>query len=512
MRLGSLNAWRELRIESPSVLAVITAVMLAIGVAIGLRSPSIGLMVAGASVVGIVLALRQDQFTALVIVLVSLIQDQYHAVVLPFSFPVVSVVIAFALLTILFFGQSEEHPWISVPAQWWWVLLLVLAAPHILQGVSRLESLRYFAQTFVSGFALWLVGVQVVRDLGQLRRLMVLLSVFAALIAIHSVILSVTGIFLFATPAQIQYLASVSNFTISGTTSSRAGSFIGSPDWNGTFMAMLSFMPIALVLDTPSRWRKAFYSVEFALIMLALFFTYSTAAWAALALGMVIFGMLIGNRRARTMLLVAIVGLPLIIAVLFPRELRVLIAHFTSGGQITLRLGAWITGLRIIAAHPLTGIGLGYNTYFSREVPYRVALQNIELGHPHDAYIELGAMGGMTVMIVFIIVLVVMFRLAIRAYRAAQSDQKILLMGTLVALVSITFNSVAINGWTFAPLAAIGWLLGGATCSPALYESLTSPTSLKETQMDAQSIKDQKDLKDQVAPISAPALGSGVTQ
>lgn len=485
MRPGSLIFRQGSHVESRSIMVVTVVAALVIGLAVGLVSPSIGVLVGGACMLGIILVLRQDQFTAAVVVAISLLQDWYRLIPLPVTFPVVSIAIALALIALIFFDQSAEHPWVHVPLLWAWLLLLVLAAPHILQGISRNESVKYFAQVYANGLVMWILGMQVVRNTRHLRVLLALLSSFGTFIAVHSIIISLTGMFLFETPTQLAYLSSVSNFHLSGTTESRAGSFIGSPDWNGTLMAIMIFLPLALFVTSRSRWAKAIFGVQLALIVLALFFTYSTGAWLATGVGIIVFAILTGfgarSKRQLLFLLAAVIATPLVPALAFPRQFQVLIGHFTASGQLSLRIGAWTTAARIIMAYPLTGIGLGWSTYLDRAAPFRVKEQIIPLAHPHDAYLEVGAMAGIPVLIVLLVVFVLAFRLAFRAYRAASGADRVLLGGAFASLIALTFNSISVNAWTLQPLAAFGWLLAGALASPALYATLRKDAPSENT-------------------------------
>lgn len=454
------------------ILATIILAALAMGVALGLHSLSDALLTGGLLAVAIVIALRHDTLTAALIVALSLLEDWYRILELPFAFPVTSLTVALVLLGIIFLGQSEDHPWISVPYMWLWALFVVVASLHLLQGVSLNESIKYDAQVFANAAVMWTLGIQLVRNVSLLRNLLILLAAFGAVIAIHSILISLTGVFLFATPDALAHLASTQGFQITGTGANRAGSFIGSPDWNGTFMAMLAFLPLGLIGSATSRWQRLISGGEFVLLLLALLVTYSTAAWLAMAVGAVIFILLAARGRGRIYLLLGAISTPLAMAAIFPRETAVLIKHVTASGQLSLRLGAWETGLNVIRAHPLTGIGLGWTTYLERAAPYRVKAQIIPLAHPHNSYLELAAMGGLPVFLIFAVLCFLVGKRVWRTYQLVEQRHRMLFAGAIASLVALTVNSVAINGWTLQPLAAIGWLLAGALSSPALIEAL----------------------------------------
>ncbi len=75
MRPGSLIFRQGTLVESRSIMIATDVAALLIGLAVGLVSPSIGVLIGGACMLGIILVLRQDQFSAAVVVAVSLLQD-----------------------------------------------------------------------------------------------------------------------------------------------------------------------------------------------------------------------------------------------------------------------------------------------------------------------------------------------------------------------------------------------------------------------------------------------------
>jgi O-antigen ligase len=481
--------------------AVILAALLA--VALALSSTSFALLVAASLAVALIILLRFDVFTATLIVAICLMQDWYGLVPLPVRFPVLSLAVAFALLVVLFFDQSPERPWVPVPGLWIWVIFVLACAPHILQSVNLLDGVKYFAQVPLTSAALWILGVQLIRTPAQLRQLLAGLAAFGALIAVHSIIFSLTGDMLLATPDAIAHLASTQNFKITNTVFFRAGSFIGSPDWNGVLMAMLAFLPLGLLVEARSALAKSLYLVEFILMVLALLFTYSTAAWLALAVGLVAFLYLARNRAALIVVGALFIGIPALILVIFPGQAGALLGHVTAQGQLSLRLGAWQTGLRVMLAYPLTGIGLGGDTYILRAEPYRSPLQTIALGHPHDAYLEIGAAAGVPVLLFFLALLALAFRRMLKTASAADRAYTPLLAAGIACLVTLTFNSIAINGWTLSPLAAIGWLLAGALASPALQRAVTHQHDTASREINASQPRPRS------APVWAHTVGTG---
>lgn len=432
-----------------------------------------------------IVALRRDVLTAVVAVALSMIVDWYQLVALPVKFPVVSQVVAVAVIVLVFLLQSKEYPWIHVPRLWLWALLLALTIYPLLHSIDRNDAIKYLAGALTNALVMWILGIQIARSLNHVRQLLALLVGFGALLALHSIIQSMTGVFILATPAQLQHLASASYFRFSGSDVFRASSFIGDPDWNGVLMALLSTITVGTLLDAIARrsaWGYQGALTALVLMMGALFLTYSTGAWLAFGVAALVLVSVSANGRTRLVILGCIAIVPTLAFLAFPKLVGVLIAHATQPGEYSLRLGAWATALQIIRAYPLTGIGLGWNNYLSRSPQYQSALQTIPLAHPHESYLELAAMGGVPLALVFIALLALVFRDALRKLMIADPRQRILIGTLLAAVTELTVNSIEINGWTLQPLAAIGWLLAGVLASPALTVALQRTRRADEAQ------------------------------
>ena len=127
----------------------------------------------------------------------------------------------------------------------------------------------------------WL-GAVLARTTASLKRLFQFLSVFGTLIAIQTLIQATTGVFLLGSSRFDNFLARVLNFQLPNNIYvHRAGSFFVDPNWNGTFFAMMLFVPLGLFVESSSGLSKILYLAELLIIIPALLFTYSASAWLA---------------------------------------------------------------------------------------------------------------------------------------------------------------------------------------------------------------------------------------
>ena len=197
-------------------------------------------------------------------------------------------------------------------------------------------------------------------------------------------------------------------------------------------------------------------------------FTYSNGAWIGAFSGLVVFILLVGKFSYRLQLVIFVALVSLIIVLWFPQQVTLQFQHASDGTELSLREGAWETALQIIKALPFTGVGLGLFAYLDKENAFRVPKQYIPLAHPHNSYLELGAMGGLQVVLLFIILLVLALCSSMLNWKRVAVEHRPLFAGGIASIIALTINSLSINGWTLPPLTALGWLILGILSSPLI--------------------------------------------
>jgi O-antigen ligase len=429
--------------------------------AVGQASLSLMFGLLAALVAWLMYLARQETLLAGVIVAVAIFVDFYQIIGLPLRQPVMAVALSAALLAILFFTQSDARPWQRIPQLGFWTAFVALAMLGVPRGPMT-QTGFYFLTVIVGPFLLYLLGTQVARNPRQLTWLVALVSGIAVFVAAHSIVQGLTGVFLFATLRQVDYLSSVSGFHLAGVSIERAGSFLENPDWNGAYLALSFFPLVGLFLMARQTWARVLAAVGATLILIALLFTFTTASWLALVVGIGVLLWRVIPRRYLKRSLIAIGVTAFAFIALFSFQLRLLFAHATANREITLRLGAWETALRVIQAHPLTGLGMSQSIYLVAAEPYRVAWQTRPLAHPHDTYLELAAFAGIPVLLAFLALLVMTLRAIARQWRLAPAAIQPVIGGIFTALIVLSVNSLFINGWTLPPIAGVAWLLAGA--------------------------------------------------
>lgn len=468
--------------QSLIILILALPASLALGLVIGHYSPPYGVAAASALLMIIIVLLRLDALTVTFIIAAHLFVDWYMGL------HIVAILMALALLFAYYFGRTEEHPWVGPRAPWLWALFLALTIYPAINGgqFSLYDLATYYPNDIVGALLFFWLGNIIAKDINAVRRIFQFLAALGSLIALHTIIESRTGVFLFASSRVDTYLVEVSNYDIIGTNAFRVGSFFFDPNWNGTFLAMMLFLPLGLFIETRTVLAKLLYFIEISIILPALLFTYSTGAFVGCFAGVLAYVLWVGRTRYRVLLISIIALAAFFIFIVFPSQIAVELQHANGPNELLLRLAVWQTGLQVIQAFPLFGVGLGYQAYLLRSNPYRSPGQFMPLAHPHDSYIEWGAMAGIPVLIVFLLLLAVAFWYAGRNWLRAEIHIRPLLGAGLAVLTVLTINSISINGWTLPPLEDCGWFIAGLISSSLLARYLSQRTRTLSKDMSKQ--------------------------
>ncbi len=113
---------------------------------------------------------------------------------------------------------------------------------------------------------------------------------------------------------------------------------------------------------------------------------------------------------------------------------------------------------------------MGLQAYMLRAEPYRVPEQYRPLAHPHNSYLELGAMAGLPVLVTFVAFILFALWQALRNWALVNVRQRALLGSGIAVVIVLSTNSLSVNVWTLPPLAAFGWVILGSVSSPLLIE------------------------------------------
>jgi O-Antigen ligase len=469
--------YRKWYLYSSSWFFIIFTIMISllVGIVTGLFGSYALAVVIGSMILALIIIFRQDELAAVLVLAIHLNIDWY------LGSRVISLVLSLVLLCAYYIGRSPPHPWVKPRYLWLWALFLGFTIIPAVRGATDLfNTIFYYPNLIFGALLMFWVGTIIARSPASIRLFFRIFSFYSMLVAIHTIIQSRTGVFLFNTVHNDAYYAQQSYNHLPGMPDiSRAGSFFIDPNWASTFFAMTLFIPLGLLLESSSPLAKILYLVEAILIALAMLFTYSAGSWLAATVAAVTFIVLLGGVRYHAQFLLCLSAAVIVVLIGFSSSFNLLLQHTANPIELTSRIGAWQTALRVISAFPLTGVGLGEQTYLVYSLPYIVPAQLIPLVHPHNSYLEWAAMAGLPVLIVFVALLVFNMRWALHNWAQSEPRSRCLLAAGMAAVIALSFNSFSINGWTFPALSAIGWLILGAIASPLLSRKLSTKAAVE---------------------------------
>ncbi len=253
----------------------------------------------------------------------------------------------------------------------------------------------------------------------------------------------------------------------------KAGNWVMTPFYNDHTaygMILAFFLPIsASIIFTKeySKTKKIYSIVATALILIALFLSFSRAAWLSLIAGMGVFVLIYFRIKIRYVL----ISLITVIAFFFAFQNQILdslskndqdssgdfMEHVSSSSNIATdasnleRINRWACAIRLFEERPMVGWGPG--TYQFVYAPMQRAKEKTIIstdfgdgGNAHSEYLgplaEMGLIGSLSFIIIVIIILVTGVRVY---YKVDDSSTKNLVMGILIAFITYFVHGLLNN-------------------------------------------------------------------
>ncbi len=304
-------------------------------------------------------------------------------------------------------------------------------------------SLSEFWEEMITCFFFFYLVVANIRDMEKIKMILYALIV-------SSLFMSMYGIY--------EFLSSGGSWT---TRAIRISSLTSDYNYASTyFVLVIPVILYVIVINLRKTWR--FYSLCLLLILnlLALYFTFTRAAWLGLFASVIVFSLML-NRKAMWPSFICTVFLGLLLFAT-PQGMAF---YKNMGGIDGNRMTAWEFGIHKIVEHPLFGIGYGRRNMqltFPNEEMYAMGLI-----HLHNTFLEttleMGIPGGIFLAAI-IGSLIVGFA---KGYRHANNHNDTWLMIILLMVVSGYFiRNLFDHLYVDAP-AVLFWLLMGIGASRA---------------------------------------------
>src|SRR5262249_18433406 len=158
----------------------------------------------------------------------------------------------------------------------------------------------------------WL-GSLVARDAAMIHGLFKVLAALGAVLALHTIITAATGAIWFEATTATNHYGDPYFYPMGDSGLYRVTSFFIDPNWNGSFLALMLFIPLGLFAASRGLFEKTLFLAETALVSLALLLTFSVGACTSCAAGFPLFLVLVGRRRRLLMCLIGVAALTLLV-------------------------------------------------------------------------------------------------------------------------------------------------------------------------------------------------------
>lgn len=245
----------------------------------------------------------------------------------------------------------------------------------------------------------------------------------------------------------------------------RPGWVVGDPNYF-TLSAILC-LPIAfyMMLERRSRFERLFCLGCLVVTLVAV--TLGASRGGALGLASAfLFAVLRSSHRVRNLALVTVMLVPLSIVAPSSPLHRFLQPDIATEEAVTARKVAWNAGLRMIEAHPLTGIGLAnFRSLMPRYADPGANVDTIA----HNTYIEMAAETGLPSLLIFLAMLFAGFRTLERVRRRALHAGPPLLYQAALGMQSGLLGYAVANMFVSGQYQKLFWLMVFLSmCLPAL--------------------------------------------
>jgi putative inorganic carbon (HCO3(-)) transporter len=241
-----------------------------------------------------------------------------------------------------------------------------------------------------------------------------------------------------------------------------------SPNHIALFLDRAAPVALALAVYGRGRTRRVLHALGLGTMLLAIYLTYSRGAWLvglpAASLFVLLLPQLTGSARSRRVLLVAAGVIVLGLLALLPvarTERFASLVHLESGTTF-LRLALWKGTLRMIAAHPVLGVGIGN---FAAEYPRFMlpeAWREPLVYHPHNVLLDSWAILGLPGLVALAWLQVAFWQCSLTSYRRLTDPAlQALMLGLMGSMVGFLAHGLVDTAYFLADLALVFMLTMG---------------------------------------------------
>ncbi|MGG1661838.1 O-antigen ligase family protein [Brevibacillus sp. NRS-1366] len=330
------------------------------------------------------------------------------------------------------------------------IALMVTDMANWSASVEGFRSVYQYIIAFLMGFYL----LKSVEDLDKFMKGLAIIGFVAAAYGVMQVVLGVK------TPESwVQEGEAITT---------RAFSFVTSPNVLGSYMALIAPVAAGLFVKAANRKEKLIWAVVTLTTLLALLLTGSRGAWFALALAMFVCFYLWNKRIAGYLVLAGIIG---VVALFFVPESVPMVGtvknriftlftpEYFEASSEGGRIGRWGEAYDKMRIEPLFGVGLGHHGG-------AVAARQFGTIYSDSYFFKSLAEYGLIGIILLIGLVISMLRYSARAVRKLQDSPHFFsVLGLFGGLIAVATHNLVENIFEVPFMSLYFWLFGGFLCA-----------------------------------------------
>lgn len=237
----------------------------------------------------------------------------------------------------------------------------------------------------------------------------------------------------------------------------------GSFKWPTSFAGwLIMLLPIGLsacLFDLHRSALRIWTGVVCAILIYALIFSYTKAAWIGFLTSLLFIGLLRKKRMVPVVLL-----LFLVLPAVLPRQMIDYVQKEIQLSSNLDRIELWKGAWNMFLQHPLIGIGL--NTFTPNYAKFGVTNTAIAAGYAHNTFLQIMAELGLFGLMTFIWILAAFFNSTIMFYRSTRERfYRSILLGLVAGLIAFLVQSSVDTNLYSLQLAVLFWFIIGFTVS-----------------------------------------------
>jgi O-antigen ligase len=267
--------------------------------------------------------------------------------------------------------------------------------------------------------------------------------------------LTITGVFVaIAGILQSRYGINIFTRNYQSITIGHAGRAYGPFSSAHTYVASLFiFLTISLLQYSiyQDKFLRALLILAMAIMAVGIVFGVSRGPWIGAALAFVV--IFIKHPQARPLM---VVGLFIIfvtsigVSIVLADRLGAIAGRVFDIGSMQGRAAAWATAVNMILDYPLFGVGFGSATYSANKAEYITGFGSLSAqyadfhGVPHNQYLHVAVLSGVSGLILFLMILTGLVRLMFQVFRDQNepSFRRWLALYVGAIFIALMFNSI----------------------------------------------------------------------